>query len=113
MFIESLWCYILENVCGPDHIETSVTSLKGGDVSSNRIPGRTPSSGPGQHRGLNYQPINWLLLVPLIGTLIPVFYNFTSPSLGGIPFFYWYQLAWIPVSVICTWIVFRSTRKER
>src|SRR5690348_10434964 len=32
-----------------------------------------------------------LLLIPFIATLYPGFYNATSPDLGGIPFFYWYQ----------------------
>ena len=41
----------------------------------------------------------WLLLVPLAGTLIPTIYNHEDPSLGGIPFFYWYQLLWVPLSV--------------
>lgn len=68
---------------------------------------------PAGRRGLNYQPVNWLLLIPLVGTLLPMFYNFTSPSLGGIPFFYWYQLAWVPVTAVLLWIVFRSTRQER
>jgi hypothetical protein len=68
---------------------------------------------PAARRGLNYQPINWLLLIPLIGTLVPWFYNFTSPTIGGMPFFYWYQLLWIPISVFFTWIVFRATRNER
>ena len=71
------------------------------------------SSNPGHRHGLNYQPINWLLLLPLIGTLVPAFYNRTLPTIIGIPFFYWYQIVWIPISVVFTWIVFRSTRGER
>ena len=82
-------------------------------MTHSNFPDRPTGSAPSPRRGLNYQPINWLLLIPLVGTLVPSFYNFVSPSLGGIPFFYWYQLAWIPLSVICTWIVFRSTRGER
>ncbi|OIQ72006.1 hypothetical protein GALL_463750 [mine drainage metagenome] len=70
-------------------------------------------STPGPRRGLNYQPVNWLLLLPLVGTLVPAFYNRTAPTLAGIPFFYWYQMVWIPISVVFTWIVFRSTRGER
>lgn len=66
-----------------------------------------------RRRHLNYQPVNWLLLIPLIGTLVPAFYNFTKPTLGGLPFFYWYQMVWIPISVVFTWIVFLSTRGER
>lgn len=63
------------------------------------------------HRRL--RPILVLLLLPLIGTLVPEFYNRVRPSIGGMPFFYWYQLAWIPVSVTCTWIVYRATRSPR
>ncbi|MEK6252781.1 MAG: DUF3311 domain-containing protein, partial [Actinomycetota bacterium] len=38
----------------------------------------------------------WLLLVPLVGLLIPPIYNHAEPELIGLPFFYWYQLAWVP-----------------
>lgn len=53
---------------------------------------------------------NWLLLLPLIGTLIPPIYNVGKPTLIGIPFFYWYQMGWIPISVGVTVLVFRATR---
>ena len=56
---------------------------------------------------------SWLLLVPLIGTLIPPIYNTRDPELFGVPFFYWYQMVWIPVSVLVTVIVYRATRQER
>ena len=49
-----------------------------------------------------------LLLLPFIGLLWVPFYNAASPSLFGFPFFYWYQLAWVPVTAILTWIVYRS-----
>jgi hypothetical protein len=55
----------------------------------------------------------WLLLVPLIGTLIPPIYNHEDPTLIGIPFYYWYQMLWIPLSVICTVLVYRRTRGDR
>lgn len=48
-----------------------------------------------------------LLLVPFIGLLWVPFYNFTDPTLFGFPFFYWYQFAWVPVSSLLTWIVYR------
>ena len=54
----------------------------------------------------------WLLLVPLVGTLIPTIYNQQDPQLGGIPFFYWYQLLWVPLSVCVTWLVYRRTRRR-
>ena len=37
---------------------------------------------------------NLLLLVPFIATLFPQFYNQLDPPLFGMPFSYWYQLAW-------------------
>ena len=57
-------------------------------------------------------PLNWLLLLPLLATLIPPIFNRVDPELFGIPFFYWYQLAAISIGVITTLIVYRvSTRR--
>jgi hypothetical protein len=55
----------------------------------------------------------WLLVLPLIGVLIPPIYNSADPRLIGIPFFYWYQMLWIPLSVLCTVAVYRRTRGDR
>jgi hypothetical protein len=40
----------------------------------------------------------YLLLPPFIGTLCVPIYNHARPPLFGIPFFYWYQLAWVLVT---------------
>ncbi|MGZ6679962.1 MAG: DUF3311 domain-containing protein [Solirubrobacteraceae bacterium] len=53
-----------------------------------------------------------LLAVPLIGVLIPTIYNTSEPALIGIPFFYWYQMLWVPLSVLCTIVVYRATRRS-
>jgi hypothetical protein len=53
----------------------------------------------------------WLLLVPLLGLLVPQVYNYENPQLIGIPFFYWYQLAWVPLSVAVTWFVYSKTKE--
>jgi hypothetical protein len=58
----------------------------------------------------DHHPINWLLLLPLALTLFPPIYNSIDPTLGDIPFFYWYQMAAIVVSVIVTLLVYRKTR---
>lgn len=50
-----------------------------------------------------------LLLLPLIGTLVPSVYNSKDPTLIGIPFFYWYLMAWVPISVAITITVYRAT----
>jgi hypothetical protein len=52
------------------------------------------------------------LIVPLLGTLFPFIYNTRDPELIGIPFFYWYQMLWIPLSVICTLVVYEKTRRR-
>jgi Protein of unknown function (DUF3311) len=51
-----------------------------------------------------------LLLLPFIGLLYPPLYATDSPELFGFPFFYWYQLAWVPVAAAITWFVYRRSR---
>ena len=49
-----------------------------------------------------------LLLLPFIGLLWVPFYDAAGPVLLGFPFFYWYQLAWVPVTALLTWLVYRQ-----
>lgn len=58
-------------------------------------------------------PLNWLLLVPIVLSLAVAFYNRTEPALFGMPFFYWFQLAIIPVGVACTVVVYRAHRRNQ
>ena len=44
--------------------------------------------------------ITVLLAASVVGTLWVPFYNHLTPSLGGFPFFYWYQLMWVPIVAI-------------
>jgi glycosyltransferase involved in cell wall biosynthesis len=54
-----------------------------------------------------------LLLIPILASLwIPVF-NHRNPTLWGIPFFYTYLLAWIPLSGLFNGLVGYLTRKPR
>jgi hypothetical protein len=55
-------------------------------------------------------PANWLLLLPLVVTLFPPVYNSIDPSIADIPFFYWYQMSAIVLSVIVTLLVYTKTR---
>ena len=48
-----------------------------------------------------------LLLLPFIGLLWVPFYNHELPALFGFPFFYWYQFAWVPITSLLVWIVYR------
>jgi hypothetical protein len=49
-----------------------------------------------------------LLLIPYVGLLWVPFYNHVEPRLFGFPFFYWYQLMWVPISALLTWLVYRG-----
>jgi Protein of unknown function (DUF3311) len=53
----------------------------------------------------------WYLLFVLqfVVILWPPFYNKIDPTLGGIPFFYWFQLLWVLVSAALTAIVYFAT----
>ncbi len=46
-----------------------------------------------------------LLLLPFIGLLWVPFYDMREPALFGFPFFYWYQLAWVPVTALIAFVV--------
>ena len=56
-------------------------------------------------------PLNWLLVLPLLATLVPPLFNRVDPTLFGIPFFYWYQLAAISIGVLTTLVVYRVSRR--
>jgi hypothetical protein len=55
--------------------------------------------------------VRLLLLLPFVGLMIVPFYNIREPQLFGFPFFYWYQLAWVPLTSLLTYIVYRSVRR--
>ena len=53
-----------------------------------------------------------LLLLPFLGLLaIPIF-DTESPVVLGFPFFYWYMFAWVPLTSLLIWIVYRNERTE-
>lgn len=53
-----------------------------------------------------------LLVPPFVGMLWVPFYNSVEPSVGGIPFFYWYQAVWILLGAALTTVVYFVTREE-
>ncbi len=54
-----------------------------------------------------------LLLLPFAGTLFPALYNRAGPALFGLPFFYWYQLAWILATALLLGIVVWQTPDDK
>jgi hypothetical protein len=63
-------------------------------------------------QGKKHSPLAWLLLIPYIGLLWVPFYNSMEPKLLGFPFFYWYQLLWVPITSFITWLVYRKMRDD-
>jgi hypothetical protein len=58
-----------------------------------------------QHRAPRKHVGTWIVITVLlaaavIGTLWVPFYNHLTPTLGDFPFFYWYQLMWVPIVAI-------------
>lgn len=53
-----------------------------------------------------------LLAPPFVGLLWVPLYNRREPVVGGIPYFYWYQFAWIAVSAALTGVVYLATRER-
>jgi hypothetical protein len=48
-----------------------------------------------------------LLAIPCIAVLIIPYFNVLEPSFYGIPFFYWWQLLWVPLSGVFIAIVYK------
>jgi cell division protein FtsW (lipid II flippase) len=63
------------------------------------------SDGKEKARLLRFWP-RLLFLIPLVAMLWVASYNRTAPELGGIPFFYWYQLAWILIGAAIVLLVY-------
>jgi hypothetical protein len=59
-----------------------------------------------------YLHMRFLLVLPFIGLLWIPFYNRELPSLFDFPFFYWYQLLWVPLTALLIWIVYRDGQKK-
>ena len=53
-----------------------------------------------------------LLIVAIIGTLWVPIYARSLPELGHFPFFYWYQLIWVPLTAAILWICYLLLRTK-
>ncbi|RSM74311.1 hypothetical protein DMB66_01925 [Actinoplanes sp. ATCC 53533] len=52
------------------------------------------------------------LAAPLLGLLWVPWYAGGGPALAGVPFFYWYQFAWVPVSALLLLAAYRLRRAD-
>jgi hypothetical protein len=64
-------------------------------------------------QGRKFHPIYLLLLLPFVALLWTPSYNRVDPQLFGIPFFYWYQMAWTLLGAVCTLPVYLHEEKTR
>ena len=53
-----------------------------------------------------------LFIIQFAAVIWPPFYNKIEPTLGGMPFFYWYQLLWVIIGAILTAIVYFATEAQ-
>lgn len=49
-----------------------------------------------------------ILILPYLALLWIPFYNDVKPALFGFPFFYWYQLLWVPVTSLILFIAYKG-----
>jgi len=49
-----------------------------------------------------------LLAAPYIGLCFPGMYNRATPAILGFPFFYWYQFAWVVLTSVLLYAVYRQ-----
>ena len=54
-----------------------------------------------------------LLLMSYAAMLWVPSYNRAAPQIAGIPFFYWYQLLWIPLGSLLLWLAYRLARRSK
>jgi hypothetical protein len=59
------------------------------------VPPVTTDAKDAKRRVLLRRVVYASLVLPFIGTLWVPFYNSLEPTVGGVPFFYWYQFVWI------------------
>jgi hypothetical protein len=68
-------------------------------------------SGPAPRRTGTWVLITVLVLISILGTLIVPIYARSGPYIGAFPFFYWYQLLWVPfVAIMMALCYLISTR---
>jgi hypothetical protein len=80
-------------------------------MSSPDLPTRAPAR-PGP-----YVVTGILLALAIVIPLFVPAYSHDEPRLAGMPFFYWYQMAWIPVTSglvgISYWLISKEDRRRR
>ena len=58
-----------------------------------------------------WSPWYLLFVLQFVVSLWPPFYNRIDPTLGGVPFFYWFQMLAVLMGAILTAFVYFATRR--
>jgi Protein of unknown function (DUF3311) len=96
----------------PGHVYASQPQIRWTTQRSDPLIVAIGEAGDARRPKAGVRPMWILLLLPFIGLLWVPFYNFLEPTLFGFPFFYWYQLAWVPISSLLIWLVYRSRKPD-
>lgn len=57
--------------------------------------------------------IGLCLFVPFVAMLWVSSYARMEPTFIGLPFFYWYQMLWVPISAVMTMVAYQLVKRER
>ncbi|QOV42862.1 DUF3311 domain-containing protein [Streptomyces chromofuscus] len=75
------------------------------------------SDAPDVNRGPVVTPVRvavaLCLIAPFVAMLWVGSYAKVEPTLIGIPFFYWYQMAWVVISTGLTMIAYRLWQRDQ
>ncbi len=58
-------------------------------------------------------PVAVLLLIPCVALAAVPTYSRETPKLWGWPFFYWYQVLWVLVTPVLTYLAYRVIKRAR
>lgn len=74
-----------------------------------------PTRGPA--RPGPYIAAGILLAISILAPLLVPLYSIDKPRFAGMPFFYWYQMLWVPITAgiigVTYWIVAKEDRRRR
>ncbi|WP_078625668.1 DUF3311 domain-containing protein [Streptomyces iakyrus] len=75
------------------------------------------SQAPEVSRGPVVTPMRVVIAVCLIAPFVAMLwvgsYAKTDPAFIGIPFFYWYQMAWVLISTVLTMIAYKLWQRDQ
>ncbi|CAL9455292.1 hypothetical protein SUDANB105_02515 [Streptomyces sp. enrichment culture] len=75
------------------------------------------SQAPEVNRGPVVTPVRVVIALCLVAPFVAMLwvgsYAKTDPALIGIPFFYWYQMAWVVISTVLTMVAFKLWQRDQ